>query len=143
MNKFIGMVIYNSENNFKLNNSVEISKWIEFVIHQEDSQLGEINYIFCDDSYLLEINIKELKHNTLTDVISFDYTVGDIISGDIFISTERVKENADEFNNIFKDELHRVIIHGVLHYCGYKDKTDDEKKEMRSKEDYYLSLRTF
>jgi len=137
------MVIYNSENNFKLNNSVEISKWIEFVIHQEDSQLGEINYIFCDDSYLLEINIKELKHNTLTDVISFDYTVGDIISGDIFISTERVKENADEFNNIFKDELHRVIIHGVLHYCGYKDKTDDEKKEMRSKEDYYLSLRTF
>ena len=137
------MVIYNSENNFKLNNSVEISKWIEFVIHQEDRLLGEINYIFCDDSYLLEINIKELKHNTLTDVISFDYTVGDIISGDIFISTERVKENADEFNNIFKDELHRVIIHGVLHYCGYKDKTDDEKKEMRSKEDYYLSLRTF
>jgi len=143
MNKFIGMVIYNSENNFKLNNSVEISKWIEFVIHQEVSQLGEINYIFCDDSYLLEINIKDLKHNTLTDIISFDYTVGDIISGDIFISTERVKENADEFNNIFKDELHRVIIHGVLHYCGYKDKTDDEKKEMRSKEDYYLSLRTF
>ena len=137
------MVIYNSENDFKLNNSVEISKWIEFVIHQEDRLLGEINYIFCDDSYLLEINIKELKHNTLTDVISFDYTVGDIISGDIFISTERVKENADEFNNIFKDELHRVIIHGVLHYCGYKDKTDDEKKEMRSKEDYYLSLRTF
>jgi len=143
MNKFIGIVIYNSENNFKLNNSVEISKWIEFVIHQEDSQLGEINYIFCDDSYLLEINIKELKHNTLTDIISFDYTVGDIISGDIFISTERVKENADDFSNIFKDELHRVIIHGVLHYCGYKDKTDDEKKEMRSKEDYYLSLRTF
>ena len=143
MNKFIGMVIYNSENNFKLNNSVEISKWIEFVIHQEDRDLGEVNYIFCDDSYLLEINIKELKHNTLTDIISFDYTVGDIISGDIFISTERVKENADEFSNIFKDELHRVIIHGVLHYCGYKDKTDDEKKEMRSKEDYYLSLRTF
>ena len=143
MNKFIGMVIYNSENDFKLNNSVEISKWIEFVIHQEDRDLGEINYIFCDDSYLLEINIKELKHNTLTDIISFDYTVGNIISGDIFISTERVRENADEFSNIFKDELHRVIIHGILHYCGYKDKTDDEKKEMRSKEDYYLSLRTF
>ena len=137
------MIIYNSENDFKLNNSVEISTWIEFVIHQENRKLGEINYIFCDDSYLLEINIKELKHNTLTDIISFDYTVGNIISGDIFISTERVKENADEYSNIFKDELHRVIIHGVLHYCGYKDKSVEEKKEMRSKEDYYLSLRTF
>jgi len=137
------MVVYNSENDFILNNSVEISKWIEFVIHQENKLLGEINYIFCNDSYLLEINIKELKHNTLTDIISFDYTVGDIISGDIYISTERVRENAIEFGSLFEDELHRVIIHGVLHYCGYKDKMDDEKKEMRSKEDYYLSLRTF
>jgi rRNA maturation RNase YbeY len=137
------MVIYNSINDFNLDQKIQISKWIEFVIHQENRQLGEINYIFCDDSYLLDINIKELKHNTLTDVISFDYTVGDIISGDIYISTERVKENAKEFDNIFDDELQRVIIHGVLHYCGYKDKTDDEKKEMRSKEDYYLSLRTF
>ena len=137
------MIIYNSENDFKLDKSAEISKWIEFVIHQENRQLGEINYIFCNDSHLLEINIKELKHNTLTDIISFDYTVGDIISGDIYISTDRVEENTKEFDSIFDDELNRVIIHGVLHYCGYKDKTDDEKKEMRSKEDYYLSLRTF
>lgn len=137
------MIIYNNLNSFHLNNEAKISSWIEFVIHQENKELGEINYIFCEDNYLLDINIKELKHNTLTDIISFDYTVGEIISGDIFISTQRVEENAIELGNSFINELHRVIIHGVLHYCGYKDKTDDEKALMRSKEDYYLSLRTF
>jgi len=137
------MIIYNFENDFKLAFEHLISDWITFVIDQEDKELGEINYIFCDDEYLLDINIKELKHNTLTDIISFDYGVGDLISGDIFISTERVADNAASFNTAFTDELHRVMVHGVLHYCGYKDKTDDEKKLMRSKEDYYLSLRTF
>ncbi len=137
------MIICTSINSFELENEDQVSEWITFVIHQENRELGEINYIFCDDSYLLDINIKELKHNTLTDVISFDYSVGDIISGDIYISTERVDENALDLNNLFKDELNRVIVHGVLHYCGYKDKTDEEKIVMRSKEDYYLSLRTF
>ena len=137
------MIIYNSENDFKLDLEQSLSDWISFVIHQEDKEPGEINYIFCDDDYLLDINIKELKHNTLTDIISFEYSVGDIVSGDIFISTERVAENATLFDCAFVDELHRVMIHGVLHYCGYKDKTDEEKKIMRSKEDYYLSLRTF
>ncbi len=137
------MIIYNSENKFILENENQLSKWIEFTIHQEIKELGEINYIFCNDNYLLDINIKQLKHNTLTDIISFDYTLGDIISGDIFISTERVEDNSHLFSNQFNDELHRVMIHGVLHYCGYKDKTDGEKKLMRSKEDYYLSLRTF
>ncbi len=137
------MIVYSAINSFKLQNKMQLADWIGFVIHQENRRLGEINYIFCNDSYLLDINIKELNHNTLTDIISFDYTVGDVISGDIYISTERVHENAEELKNSFLEELHRVIIHGVLHYCGYKDKTDLEKSEMRSKEDYYLSLRTF
>ncbi len=137
------MIIYNSENEFLLENKNKLSKWIEFTLHQENKELGELNYIFCNDNYLLDINIKQLKHNTLTDIISFDFSLGEIISGDIFISTERVEENSLLFNNNFKDELHRVMIHGVMHYCGYKDKTELEKKLMRSKEDYYLSLRTF
>ncbi len=137
------MIVCSSINSFKLENLDQITQWITFVIHQENRELGEINYIFCDDSYLLDINIKELKHNTLTDIISFDYSVGDVISGDIYISTERVEENARDLMNYFKDELNRVIVHGVLHYCGYKDNSDEENKVMRSKEDYYLSLRTF
>jgi len=137
------MIVCSSINSFKLENVDQITQWITFVIHQENRELGEINYIFCDDAYLLDINIKELKHNSLTDIISFDYSVGDVISGDIYISTERVEENAKDLKNCFKDELNRVIVHGVLHYCGYKDKSDEEKTVMRSKEDYYLSLRTF
>ena len=137
------MIIFNSLNNFKLDNDQKISNWIEFVIHQENKELGEINYIFCNDDYLLKINIKELNHNTLTDIISFDFSVGEVISGDIYVSTERVQENSVELHNLFVDEMHRVMIHGVLHYCGYKDKSKEEKVMMRSKEDYYLSLRTF
>lgn len=116
---------------------------MEFCIDHESKELGEVCYIFCDDAYLLEKNLKYLKHNTLTDIISFDYTLDDYISGDIFISVERVHENASDLAISFKDELHRVMIHGILHYCGYKDKTEDDKKVMRAKEDYYLSLRTF
>ncbi len=92
---------------------------------------------------MLGLNIKHLKHNTLTDIISFDYTLGKILSGDIFISVDRVKENALEYKVKVDDELQRVIIHGILHFCGYKDKTKDDKRLMRKKEDYYLSLRTF
>ncbi|MCB0460671.1 MAG: rRNA maturation RNase YbeY, partial [Flavobacteriaceae bacterium] len=103
----------------------------------------DISYIFCDDDYLLDINVKYLKHNTLTDIISFDYTDDGLISGDVFVSIDRVKENAEKFNVSFQDELHRVMIHGILHFCGYKDKTKEEEQLMRSKEDYYLSLRTF
>lgn len=137
------MIVCSSINSFKLENEDQVSQWITFVIHQENRELGEINYIFCNDSYLLDINIKELKHNSLTDIISFDYSVGVVISGDIYISTERVEENARDLKNYFNDELNRVIVHGVLHYCGYKDKSEEEKIVMRSKEDYYLSLRTF
>jgi len=137
------MIYYNSETNFTLDNQENISKWITKTIENEGHKIEEISYIFCDDNYLLEKNIEYLNHNTLTDIISFDYSVGKIISGDIFISIERVKENSTEFKVDFIDELHRVIIHGILHYCGYKDKALEEKKEMRSKENYYLSLRKF
>ena len=137
------MINFFTETTFELKQKNNISAWILSVIKNESFVLGDVNYIFCDDKYLLEKNIKYLKHNTLTDIISFDYTEGDIISGDIYISVERVEENAKELSIPFLDELHRVMVHGILHYCGYKDKLKSEINEMRSKEDYYLSLRTF
>jgi probable rRNA maturation factor len=137
------MIDYTFVGKFSLEYEAKIADWVTFVLDQEEKELGEINYIFCDDDYLFEINIKVLKHKTLTDIISFDYTIGDVVSGDIYISYERVKENADNLGVDFREELHRVMIHGILHYCGYQDKEDKDKTTMRSKEDYYLSLRTF
>jgi len=137
------MIIFNNLILSEVPVNKKVKNWIVKAILNENLKEGEVNYIFCDDNYLSELNIKYLKHNTLTDIISFDYTIGKIISGDIFISIERVKENAEMFNTKYVDELHRVMIHGVLHYCGYKDKTDEEKTQMRSKEDYYLSLLDF
>lgn len=137
------MIDFNYLGSFELDNEREISSWIQFLLDEEDRELGEVSYIFCDDEYLADINVKYLNHNTLTDIISFDYSLGKVISGDIYISTERVKENAEERGIDFRDEIHRVMAHGILHYIGYKDKTGTEKKLMRSKEDYYLSLRTF
>ena len=95
--------------------------------------------MFCDDDYLYKLNVEFLNHDTLTDIISFDYTVGNLIQGDIFISIERVKDNANDFNVSFEEELKRVMAHGVLHYCGYKDKTEEESLQMRTKENYYLN----
>ena len=137
------MIEYAIIGKFELVNQNEISSWVNFVLDEEGKELGEINYIFCDDDYLTDINVKTLKHNTLTDIISFDYSLGNVVSGDVYVSSDRVRENAVSLEIPFVDELHRVMIHGVLHYCGYKDKLDDEKTLMRSKEDYYLSLRTF
>ena len=137
------MIDFNFITDFQLNNTLKLSKWISSTIVLESCKDDEINYIFVDDKYLLDINIKYLKHNTLTDIISFDYTLGKLISGDIYISVERVIENAEKYDVSIEDEFHRVMIHGVLHFCGYKDKTKDEKKLMRQKEDYYLSLRNF
>ncbi len=137
------MIEYTVVGEFTLEDEQQITDWVQFTLDTEEKELGELNYIFCDDNYLLDINIKTLNHNTLTDIISFDYTQGEVVSGDVFISYERVIENAKDFDLKFRDELHRVMIHGVLHYCGYKDKLDDEKTLMRAKEDYYLSLRTF
>ena len=137
------MIDFNYLGHFELQSEKETASWIQFVLDEEDRELGEVSYIFCDDDYLSDINNKYLKHNTLTDIISFDYSLGKVVSGDIYKSTERVLENARERGLDFKDELHRVMIHGILHYVGYKDKSESEKKKMRSKEDYYLSLRTF
>jgi rRNA maturation RNase YbeY len=135
------MISFNYETDFILENSTAIELWISNVIAEENCKLGEINYIFCTDDYLHKINVEFLNHDTLTDIISFDYSVGKELHGDIYISVDRVKENASDFKVDFKDELARVLVHGVLHYCGYKDKTNDEAKLMRSKEDYYIAKR--
>ena len=134
------MISFNYETNFELQNNERIAKWIALVIKEENLRLGEINYIFCDDEYLHKLNIEFLNHDTLTDIISFDYSVGKELQGDVYISIERVKENAKEYASSFKDELHRVIIHGILHYCGYKDKSKEESNAMRFKEDKALKL---
>ncbi len=129
------MITFNSETSFTLKNHKKLVKWIGDVISSEGFQVGEINYIFCNDSYLNKINQEFLNHDTFTDIISFDYTLGKEVGGDIFISTERVLENAEKFNEVFENELYRVMIHGILHFMGYKDKTKKEKTLMRTKED--------
>lgn len=134
------MITFNYETDFQLDNKERYQDWLTEVIESEDKEEGEINYIFCDDDYLYEINVQYLNHQTLTDIISFDYTIGDLISGDIFISIERVKDNATDFGVSFEEELRRVMAHGVLHYCGYKDKTEQDQKIMRLKEDQKIKL---
>ena len=129
------MITFNSETSFTLKNQNKLVKWIGDVVSSEGFQVGEINYIFCDDSYLNKINQEFLNHDTFTDIISFDYTLGKEVGGDIFISIERVLENAEKFNEVFENELYRVMIHGILHFMGYKDKTKKEKTLMRTKED--------
>ena len=132
------MIFYNYETDFNISDEEKTSLWIQACVENEANELGEINYVFCDDDYLHKINVEFLQHDTFTDIISFDYTMGKLISGDIFISVPRVQENAKEFDVSFEEELHRVIIHGVLHYMGYKDKTDEEKQLMRDKENNCL-----
>ncbi len=112
--------------------------WINETIQNEAQKLGEaLNFIFCSDEYLYELNMQYLQHDTYTDVISFPAGT-DKIEGDIFISIERVRENAEELKISFEQELHRVIIHGVLHFCGYDDLTDEDEAAMRAREDFYL-----
>lgn len=134
------MIDFNYETDFTLENEEAISRWISDAIKSENKKVGEINYIFCDDEYLLQINQEHLQHDYYTDIISFDYTVGNEISGDMFISIDRVKDNAIDFNVSFEEELKRVLVHGVLHYCGYKDKSEKEELLMRSKEDEKLAM---
>ncbi len=137
------MIEFSYQKEFVFLNKNTISGWISSTITSEFHKEGDLNYVFCSDKYLLEININHLNHNTLTDIITFDYSLGKQINTEIYISIDRVKENAESFNTSFDGELHRVIIHGILHLCGYKDKTKKEKATMRNKEDYYLSLLTF
>lgn len=134
------MIQFNYETEFKLTDEDKVQDWISSCIAKYNFTEGELNYIFCDDEYLLKLNVEFLDHDTLTDIISFDYTIGKLISGDIFISVERVKDNALNFDQTFENELNRVIIHGVLHYCGFGDKSKEEKTLMRVEEENCLKL---
>lgn len=134
------MIEYDYELDFELNSENTYSVWLEKVVVGEGSSIGQLNYIFCNDEYLLELNRKYLKHNTLTDILTFDYATGKEIVGDIFISVERVRENSQDFEVSFEDELLRVMAHGVLHMLGYKDKTDSDRVKMRSKEDEKIKM---
>jgi probable rRNA maturation factor len=129
------------EVDFKLKHPTKIRLWITESAKKEKRQITEVNYIFCSDKYLLSLNQDYLKHNTLTDIITFDNSEGPLIAGEIYISIDRVNENAAKYASGITDELHRVMIHGVLHLCGYKDKKPVDKTLMRKKEDAYLSLR--
>tara|TARA_B100000809_G_C15127432_1_gene526859 strand:+ start:854 stop:1279 length:426 start_codon:yes stop_codon:yes gene_type:complete len=126
---------------FELEHPNLVQDWIQHTVTNEDKVVGEISYIFCSDEYLHKINLEHLQHDTLTDIITFNYCEDDLINSDIFISVDRVKENAGLFKTSFENELSRVIIHGILHLVGYDDKTDEDKALMRSKEDFYLTLR--
>ncbi|MCA6421324.1 MAG: rRNA maturation RNase YbeY [Flavobacterium sp.] len=134
------MISFNYEIDFNVENEIEYSSWISEVIISENKNEGEINFIFCDDDYLLELNQEYLRHDTLTDIISFDYSIGNELHGDVFISVERVRENADEFNVSFLEELKRVMAHGILHYCGYKDKNEKDEFIMRQKEEEKMAM---
>jgi probable rRNA maturation factor len=129
---------------YKLKNKSAVKKWITETIVAEGYKLKELTYIFCSDNYLLQINQQYLNHDTFTDIITFDNSETEkVIIGDIFISIDRVRENATQFNTSISDELHRVLIHGALHLLGYKDKTTASKQKMTEKEDFYLNLRGF
>jgi len=134
------MINFNYETEFTLDNEQAFADWLSAVIVSESKNEGEINYIFCDDEYLHKINVEYLNHDTLTDIISFDYTVGNELNGDIFVSVERVADNAKDFNVSFEEELKRVLAHGILHYCGYKDKSDADAELMRSKEEEKIAM---
>ncbi len=119
--------------------STEYKAWLEDIILSEDKKLGEINYIFCDDEYLLKVNQDYLQHDYYTDIITFDYVKGKTISGEIFVSLQRISDNASTLSKEYEEELRRVLAHGILHLSGYKDKTEEEEQLMRSKEDFYLA----
>ena len=133
------MIDFNYECDFSLDNEEVIASWLSAVIVSENKKEGEINYIFCDDEYLLQLNQQHLKHNTYTDIITFPLSSkGEPLIAEIYISIDRVKENAEKFKVPFLHELYRVIFHGALHLCGYKDKGKAEVGLMRKKEDQYL-----
>ena len=137
------MIEFYSENQFTLPQEREISTWISEEIKARNFEEGEVTYIFCDDVYLHKLNVQFLNHDTLTDIISFDNSLGNLINGEIYISTERVAENAKEYETGFTNELHRVMIHGILHFCGLKDKTEAEAERMRAAENQALAKRNF
>ncbi|WP_411811651.1 rRNA maturation RNase YbeY [Chryseobacterium scophthalmum] len=118
--------------------NTEYTIWLKDIILSEGKKLGEINYIFCDDEYLLKVNQDYLQHDYYTDIITFDYVKGKTISGEIFVSLQRISDNASTLSKNYEEELRRVLAHGILHLCGYKDKTEEEEQLMRNKEDFYI-----
>ncbi len=135
-----GILFFYEDTEFELEDQPALRQWIEQVVQKEGKQLQLINYVFCSDTYLHELNVEYLDHDTLTDIITFQYSPLPIIEGDVFISIDRVKENAQLFNTSFSQELHRVMIHGALHLCGYDDKSPEEKKRMTDKENEALEM---
>jgi rRNA maturation RNase YbeY len=134
------MIFFFSETNFKLSQKRLIKNWLLDIAKQENMKIGDINIVFYNDEQLLNLNKQYLNHDTLTDIITFDYSEEKTLHGDIFISTERVKENAQKYNCVFEEELRRVMVHGILHLCGYKDKQTNETKQMKQKEEKALIL---
>ncbi len=136
------MIRYYQENNrFELKQKMRNNRWLKMVAGSEMRRLGAINIIFCSDPYILEVNLKYLQHDYFTDIITFDYCEKDILSGDLFISIDSVRENARYYGTAFEDELDRVMVHGVLHLIGYDDHTEEEIAVMRQKENYYLEMK--
>ena len=134
------MIVFNYQTKFKLSNEREIKQWISLCIVNRKFSEGDVNYIFCDDAYLHKLNVEFLQHDDFTDIISFDYTIGKLISCDIFISVERVMENAKKYSQTIDNEINRVIIHGILHCMGFKDKNKKDQEIMRAEEDVCLKL---
>lgn len=135
---------FSEDISFTLKEKNKVRNWIKNTIRSEGKKLKELNFIFCSDAYLLEINKQYLNHDTFTDIVTFDNSESpDLIIGDVFISIERTRENASKYKVAEKDELHRIIIHGTLHLIGYKDKTKSDKSLMTEKEDHHLAMRDF
>ncbi len=133
------MIGFNYETDFSLQNEEELRAWLNSVAHLEGYSIEDVNFIFSDDDFLHELNLKFLDHDTLTDVIGFDYSIGKNLHGDIFISIDRVRENAMKFSIDFINELKRVMVHGLLHFCGWSDKTENERSKMQQREDFHLA----
>ena len=133
-------ISFQSADTFSLKTELKVIKCIELLAKEELREIGGIAFVFCDDNYLHKINLEFLDHDTYTDIITFDYSVGNEIISEAYVSTTRVEENAKKYKQTFENEIHRVIVHGVLHLCGYNDKTEEEKQIMRDKENHYLSL---
>ena len=129
------------DTDFVFKHKIDVKRWLKLVAGSEVRKIGDINIIFCSDNYILDVNLKYLSHDYFTDIITFDYCEGDVLSGDLFISVDSVRENSVFYENEFEEELHRVIVHGVLHLIGYDDHTENEQKVMRQKENYYLNIR--
>lgn len=134
------MIEFNYQNNFEPLGDLEYSNWLNAVATSEDKTIGNLSYVFCSDDFLLEINQSYLNHDTYTDIITFDYNEDGLLNGEIYISTDRVVENALRFRESETDELHRVMVHGLLHLCGYPDKTDEEKDIMRKLENEKIMM---